>query len=616
MFSFCPSARADVEVSMEDKVEVLLGKTAEITCMFTSADGIGGTSIRWYYVPQSASQDKQSIYYQDSIVTKVEKSTPFTDRISMNGTGATGQVVLSINDVQLTDEVEFICTIESLTEGTGEGRTKLRVFKAPELPTIEGVQRGISVHEDSTSKIGLCEVRNGYPRPNITWYKDNTPLHNIPDEVDVSSSTTSESSGLFSVWSELSMTVKKEDKDAQFYCEVTYFVPGATRMTESPRINVTVYYPNTAVKIWVESPKGQIKEGDMLELHCKGNGNSPSSSMTIKHLKDDNAWEGNGLLLENVTRRNSGLYECTSLDMESFVETKSNVSVFVNYLDPAVVTPRDSVVLDKGAELKATCNALSSLQTQTVWFKNGEKESEGHVLTLSNASFDTAGMYTCVVTVPEIEGMKTSGTLRLHVQGPPEIIKENNTVRETFEKNVQLSCRVRGYPPPTIIWTTADGKVLQKASQTKMADGAQSVVTVSSIMEVFCNASNEHGADTERFIITFKTKSNGVIIAVVIIFILLLAILGSVLYFLYKKGKICGRSGKQDLTKEKSSKDNIVVEMKSDNTEEAILLGVNGEKQPPGDQVWNPERDRPMRGVEYLRVQKGAADRRPTDSCS
>lgn len=38
-------------------------------------------------------------------------------------------------------------------------------------------------------------------------------------------------------------------------------------------------------------------------------------------------------------------------------------------------------------------------------------------------------------------------------------------------------------------------------------------------------------------------------------------------------------------TKEKSNKDNIVVEMKSDNTEEAVLLGVNGEKQLPSDQV-------------------------------
>lgn len=40
---------------------------------------------------------------------------------------------------------------------------------------------------------------------------------------------------------------------------------------------------------------------------------------------------------------------------------------------------------------------------------------------------------------------------------------------------------------------------------------------------------------------------------------------------------LCSRS-----SKEKSNKDNIVVEMKSD-TEEAVLLGVNGEKQPPSD---------------------------------
>lgn len=41
---------------------------------------------------------------------------------------------------------------------------------------------------------------------------------------------------------------------------------------------------------------------------------------------------------------------------------------------------------------------------------------------------------------------------------------------------------------------------------------------------------------------------SGVAIAVIIICLLLIAILGSVLYYLYKKGKLpCGRSGKQDL---------------------------------------------------------------------
>lgn len=64
----------------------------------------------------------------------VESGTPFTERISVNGTGATGEVVLTINDVQLEDEVEFICLVRNLKEGTGEGRTNLKVFGKTSFP--------------------------------------------------------------------------------------------------------------------------------------------------------------------------------------------------------------------------------------------------------------------------------------------------------------------------------------------------------------------------------------------------------------------------------------------------------------------------------------------------
>lgn len=49
--------------------------------------------------------------------------------------------------------------------------------------------------------------------------------------------------------------------------------------------------------------------------------------------------------------------------------------------------------------------------------QNKKEVAKGHTLTLKGATFDTAGKYTCVVTVPEIEGMKTSGSLHIHVQG-------------------------------------------------------------------------------------------------------------------------------------------------------------------------------------------------------
>lgn len=38
-------------------------------------------------------------------------------------------------------------------------------------------------------------------------------------------------------------------------------------------------------------------------------------------------------------------------------------------LDPAVVEPNNAIVVAQGEDLEATCNALSSLKTNTAWFK-------------------------------------------------------------------------------------------------------------------------------------------------------------------------------------------------------------------------------------------------------
>jgi len=182
------------------------------------------------------------------------------------------------------------------------------------------------------------------------------------------------------------------------------------------------------VSVWVESPKGNIKEGDSIELQCRGNGNMPSSILSITHksvskynplctpgaslllpgrpcahhfglLQVNLPLSNNVLLLDNVTRLHGGVYECTSTDTDTFEELSGNTSVSVHCkesarirhiwparirpascfdvcvcvcvcvdLDPAVVMPEDAVVA-QGEEITATCNALSSLKTRTSWMK-------------------------------------------------------------------------------------------------------------------------------------------------------------------------------------------------------------------------------------------------------
>ncbi|KAK0149881.1 Cell surface glycoprotein MUC18 [Merluccius polli] len=549
------AVKGEVKVDMEGLVKGPVGKDVQIPCLYTTDEGIGSLMIEWFYLKPTGQQIR--IYYHDATVLRMELGTQFTDRIQVarEGSKGAGHAHLNINKTQPRDEVDFICKVKSLTGSSAEGRTQLR--------------------------IGSCEVKNGYPRPNITWYKDNQPLVNIPNEVSVVPEVTTESSQLFSVKSELSLKVVKEDKDSEFYCEVNYMTIDGHGMMESDRIKIMVHYPADKVSVWVESPKGDIKEGDTVELQCHSNGN-PQPTFSFKHETTELESTNNVLVLRNVSRLNSGLYECSTFNLEDFVEVVGNATLFVHYLDAAVVSP-NSHSLFKGGELNASCNALSSLDTDIYWMKDKMMMATGNILSLTDVEYDTAGTYECIATVPQMVNMTSSAALQLIVTGPPEMQKPQTTsIEETLNSMVDLTCTARGFPIPTVTWTPSQVVLV---SSTKKEDWVVSMarVKVTSDMDVNCTASNDHGRAEVLF--SIKAKSRGVIIAVVIICLLLLAVLGSVLYFLYKKGKICGRSGKQDLTKEKTSKDNIVVEMKSDSTEDAVLLAVNGDKKPPGEQV-------------------------------
>lgn len=183
--------------------------------------------------------------------------------------------------------------------------------------------------------------------------------------------------------------------------------------------------PSTAANVWVESPKGKIKEGDTVELHCRGNGNIDSTiSITHKGVRQSafffapvdtercvlgavligkchffvnqanmgkrncgadqrDAWERRTVSvhrhgLDRLPRRlwkhhpGNPLWVATCRHcLESLHPTPTRLSALVLVLHEAVVKPGGGAVVNKGEKLEASCNALSSLQTQTVWLKVG-----------------------------------------------------------------------------------------------------------------------------------------------------------------------------------------------------------------------------------------------------
>ncbi|XP_066515710.1 cell surface glycoprotein MUC18 isoform X2 [Hoplias malabaricus] len=592
---------ADVSVDMVGDTEVYKGESAQIRCQYTFTKNTSTIMVQWFVNDHRGKRVR--ISYSDLNMQKLDEGTNYTERISVSGDA--GGENLTIVNVELSDEREFFCQVNGLSAGNKEGRFDLKVFQPPEHPVIEPVHSGVSVTNALPSKIATCETRKGFPQPNITWYRNHKPLHHENGQVHVLTLLTKDSTGLVTVQSELQYKVTKQDKDAHFFCEVSYFVPGAVRTIESKKVNISIHYPTTKVEMWRVSPEGLVKEGDTVEIRCQGNGNPPPAvKFSREQHPDVDLTAVNGLLvLKGVTRGDSGKYLCHSLDLTQADNKKvvGELSFTVHFLDPAVVVPKDSEEMQKGESLIASCNAMSSLQTNIVWSKNGEEIQKGNVLSLQDATFDTAGHYHCEVTVPSLPGLHTSGSVHIIVNGAPQsrdVMKEVD-MEEKVGKWVNLTCDMRGYPRPTVMWNITGSPDWREVLRKETEDSVQSTMTLKVTKDTVatCNASNNMGVENKSFTIksipivptaerNIAADNSGVIIVVIVVSILLLALGGSVLYFLYKKGKLpCGRSGKQEISKEKNNKDEIVVEMKANKTEESGLLqGVNGSKKPPSDQ--------------------------------
>ncbi|TSP36115.1 Cell surface glycoprotein MUC18 [Bagarius yarrelli] len=490
---------------MEDSIEVYKGDSAIIRCQYRFAQQPNMVMVQWFV--RGPGGRRVRISYSDLTMQKVDRNTTYTDRISI--AADTSGENLTIMDVTLSDEREFFCQVNGLAAGNGEGKTLLKVFNPPEPPMIEAVYSGVSVTSPLPSKIATCETREGFPKPNITWYRNRAPLYPKNGQVNVVTLVTRGRSGLFTVESELQYKIAREDSEAVFSCEISYFVPGAVRTAESRGVNVTVHYPAVNVEMWRESPKGLVKEGDTVEIRCQGDGNPPPTFTFSQEQEPDVDLEaeGNLLVLKDVTRRDSGVYQCQTLHLDS--EVGASMKLTVNYLDPAVVVPKDSEIMLKGESLTATCNALSSLETSTVWFKDGVEISRGHVLQLQDAAFKTAGRYECEVTVPSIPGLHTSGSVHIIVQGAPEVkdMEKEVAMMERVGKWLNLTCEAKGFPQPVITWNVTGSPNSREVMKTETDNVVQSVLSLKVTMDTMavCSATNVMGLDTKNYTITSST---------------------------------------------------------------------------------------------------------------
>ncbi|XP_077313521.1 cell surface glycoprotein MUC18 isoform X2 [Lithobates pipiens] len=594
----------DHHVTKEEK-KVMLGDKVVLPCKVFKPDE--SATVHWLYViPEGKGEKVQNILTAGPKGTNMENSE-FKSRIDLKNNSK-----LEIVSLQVQDSKQFICRVEFQNGVTKESRIQLLVYKSPSEPELKMEQNGIQVTNE-TVQIGTCESKNGFPMPVIKWYKSDRPLRDGKDGVKIHTQVATGSTGLITVKSILMSPVQQSDSSALFYCDVSYSLPMGDHMLESERKNITVHYPTTSIKVYFKSPSEIIKEGDTVSLNCEGNGN-PQPSYTLEKKGNDTTLSEDMPYSWNVSREDSGVYVCSSLDVDTLLELVKETTLYVYFLDPPVL-PQSPVAVDLQSKMTVSCQANASNETVVHWKHDGNTIANGPVLNLDFVDYSAAGLYTCVVDLLDVTGMTTSKDISIAVQGSPQVSVTSQVIEVQDGETVTTNCTVFGYPRPLITWYINDTEVTSQAVIYDIKDNElKSELTLMVHKDFFnqslkCVAFNRFNSSTayiqllEKFVSTWRDqgdwstaepigtrapepesrieKSYGIVIVIVIICILLLAFLGAVLYFLYKKGHIpCGRSGKKDITNP-GAKDKIIVEMKPDSpAEESVLLTGSQEKRP------------------------------------
>ncbi|CAJ0942061.1 unnamed protein product [Ranitomeya imitator] len=213
------------------------------------------------------------------------------------------------------------------------------------------------------------------------------------------------------------------------------------------------------------------------------------------------------------------------------------------YLDPPVLSTDSPIIAEIGNSLSVSCNVNASAQTDIHWTK-----VDSHISNISDHE-----------VISELTFLVTQDLLNERL-----MCKAQNEFNSSVEY-IHLQERYITTP------VSSDHRGSEETEEPDSKKGSEST--------------------KDPAIESRSQKSYGVVIVAVIVCILLLAILGAVLYFLYKKGRIpCGRSGTKDITKP-GEKEQIVVEMKPDSpAEESVLLPGAQDKKQTADQVtkWHP----------------------------
>ncbi|KFP55974.1 Cell surface glycoprotein MUC18, partial [Cathartes aura] len=263
-------------------------------------------------------------------------------------------------------------------------------------------------------------------------------------------------------------------------------------------------------------------------------------------------------LFAHVTRedRNS-LYHCTVhywlQGQRRAVESRRvNVTVFYPAQHVKLQVMPSSALVKEGDDVKLVCEADGNPAPVFSFYKrdldgswqdlSSLADTNSGVLNLHNVNKSSSGLYRCqTLDLDDMRQLEKDVEL---------VVNCNSPLYVRQDEVVNLTCKAIAFPRPSVHWNV-NGTAHEYVENQHIASNLTVRVNHDLLRAgAMCRVSNALGVSEKHIqLLEQKTReSKGVIIVAIIVCILVVAVLGSVIYFLHKKGKIpCGRAGKQDM---------------------------------------------------------------------
>ncbi|MED6268801.1 hypothetical protein CHARACLAT_026215, partial [Characodon lateralis] len=343
-------------------------------------------------------------------------------------------------------------------------------------PHVQVSPKNVEIREGEPLRL-YCRA-TGSPTPKVTWLKSGGQL---PQQAIPSYGFHQFKSNNLDVLNrrieELQAQTERTDIGTLFIPDIkisdagTYMCVGSNSVgSNSAPIQVTVLRAEHTFSVVTIQPSiADVQEGQSLELNCFPPGNPPPKVTWTRasgHFSANHQVVGSQLRILSASSEDSGEYICRIQGAGSSGSPVYQASVSVSVTSsssrlqsPIIGIEPHSSTVRVGESATFRCQVYSGAQPVRLEWKlannqplpdNVRVNSDGSIITISNARSKNHGAYRCVASNPF--GITQTIVSLIVKESPAATVTPVGPVRVSVGEPINLECQSSGEPRPSVSW--------------------------------------------------------------------------------------------------------------------------------------------------------------------